>query len=356
MATPRWISGTNAFIPEATGVAIAYVRDPARFKLNQYVELVRAPKPVALYAFLDPDAPTRVVSSEEFDWPDGQPRPKPQATLGNFKWEEVRMFRKDFGYTIGEQAVETAEGWNPKAFFNAIILSLAMTEATFRVTTLLETTSAWGANTASANTLNGGAGTWDGASDDEASVKFLAIKKSLNAAVRKVLLATNGAVQRSDLRLQISPDLADIISETAELHHYLSQSPHALAQVKGDAPNVNAPWSIPETLYGLPVVVEDASRVKVRPAADGTAATLETEKVFIRDKKKALILSRIGGLDGNYGSPSFSTVQRHYYKYEMAIESKHDTDNKLYESHVVDQFKEVLVAPQSGFLITACAA
>lgn len=357
MATPRYASSTNIFIPEATGMAVAFVRDKTKFKVNNYWQLVTAPTPVVRYAFLDPDEPTRVVTDAEYDWPYGQPRPKPQANLGNFKWEEVRVFRRDYGYTLPEEVVNTGGlGWNPKAFHNAIVLTKAMTNATQRAITLLENTSNWGANTAAANTLNGGAGDWRGASDDETSVKFLAIKKSINAAVRKILLATNSSVTKEDLVLVMSPELADIVSETAEFHHYLANSPHALAQVKGDAPNVNAPWNLPERLYGVKVVVEDATRVNIRPAAAGTVATLETEKVFIKSKTSAVIVSRPGGIDGQYGSPSFSTLQRYVHKYDMAVEAQADSWNKLYESHVVDAFKEVLAAPQSGFLITSCAA
>lgn len=357
MATPRFASGSNVFIPQATGQAIAYVRDQSMFKVNQYVQIINSPKPVGVYAFLDPDAPVRVVSDAEFDWARGQPRPKPQANLGNFKWEEFRTFRRNYGYTIDEEIVDNADGWNPKAFFNAIMISLAMTNLTQRVTTLLEATANWSGNTATASNLNSGRGKWHTASNDESSANFLAIKKSLNTAVRRILLATNGMVQRKDLKLQISPDLADAISETSEIHTYLEKSPHALAQVKGEAPNVNADWSLPEKLYGLPLVIEDASKVNIRANADGTVATVETQKVFIRDKTKAVILSRQGGLDGQYGSPSFSTVQRYFHQYEMSIEAfrgEQERKDKIYESHVVDDYKEVLAAPQAGYLITEC--
>lgn len=352
MVTPRFPSPSSAFIPQATGQAIAYVRDPSRFKVNQYVQIVLAPKPTVLYAVLDPDAPVRMVTDQEYNWAPGQPRPKPQGNIGNFQWVEVRVNRRDYGYTVDEQLVETAEGWNPRAFFNAIILSLAMTNLSKRVTDLMETSANWGANTASASTLNGGAGSWEGASNDESSAKFLAIKKSLNKAVRNIMLATNGLVQRKDLKLVIAPDTASMMGETAEIHTYLEKSPFAMAQVRGDEPGDNTQYQMPDAVYGIPVVVEDASRVNVRYSADGTAAVLDTEKVFIKDKTKAHLVSRVGGLDGQYGAPSFSTLQRYYYKYEMAVESFHETKDKLYESHVVDQYKEVLAAPQSGHQIT----
>src|SRR5688572_4407882 len=110
MATPRFPSATNVFIPEATGQAIAYVRDKDRFKVNQYVQLVKAPKPVVLYAFLDPDAPVRVVSDAEFDWPWDQKRPQPQANIGNWKWEEVRVYRRSYGWMAGQQTLSNAKG------------------------------------------------------------------------------------------------------------------------------------------------------------------------------------------------------------------------------------------------------
>lgn len=356
MATPRYPSATNTFVPAATGQAIAYIRDKARFKYNEYCQIIRAPKPVVLYAFLDPDEPSRVVTDQEFDWPSGQKRPLPQSNIGNFKWEEVRMFRRAYGYQLDEEVVNTAEGWNPKAFHNAIILNKAATNLTQRIVTLLENASNWGGNTATATSLNGGAGFWSAGSNDESSAGFLAIKKSLNKAVRLVMLATNGAVTRADLKLVISPELADAMSETSELHTFVEKSPYALAQIKGDAPNVNMPYMLPENIYGVPLVVEDTTRVNIRENADGTVATLETQKVFVKNRTSAVLVSRVGGVDGNYGSPSFSTLQRYYYKYEMAVEARHDAWNKVYESYVVDQFKEVLAAPQSGFLITGCMA
>lgn len=358
MATPRFASATNVFIPQATGQVIAYVRDKSRFKVNQYWQTVRSTaedssgKPVCLYAFLDPDEPIRVVTEQEYRWPFGQPRPASDQNLGNFKWEEVRMERSWFGYQMDELIDTNADNWNPKAFFNAIQATKAMTTATWRCIQLLETAANWGANTASAASLSGVSGRWDLASDDENSPHFLAIKKTVDAARVRVNLATNGISQPNDQMLIISPELAQAMANTAEIHKYLAGSPFALAQVKGDAPNQNQIWGLPETLYGMKVIVEDASRVSVRQNAAGTVATLLTEKAYIKSKTSAVICSRIGGLDGQAGSPSFSTLQRYYYKWDMAVEARKDEWNKLVEAGVVDCFKEVLAAPQSGYLIT----
>lgn len=358
MATPRFASATNVFIPQATGQVIAYVRDKSRFKINQYWQTVKSSKtdsggkPVCLYAFLDPDEPIRVVTEQDYRWPFGQKRPASDQNVGNFKWEEVRMERYWYGYQIDEEISNNADDWNPKAFFDQIQVTKAMTNATYRCITLLETAGNWGANTASAASLSGTAGRWDLASNDEGSPHFLAIKKTLDAARVRIVLATNGAAQPNDMMVVISPELAQAMANTAEIHSYLSQSPFALAQVKGNEPNQNQIWGLPEHLYGMKVVVEDASRVSVRPNAAGTVATLLTEKTFLKSKTSAVICSRIGGLDGHSGSPSFSTLQRYYHKWEMAIEAQKDQWNKLIEAGVVDCFKEVLAAPQSGYLIT----
>lgn len=352
MPTPAYISFSNAFIPEATGQAIAYVRDKSQFKLNEYVQLVNAPEPQVAYAVLDPDQPVRVVTDQEFAWPDGQPRPRPQNNTGNFVWNLVTVNRRNYGYMVGEQALSTAKGWNPKAFFNAQILNQAMTNVTQRFITLAETVANWGSNTADANTLNGGAGTWDKGSNDPASPNFLAIKKSTLTALKAVVLATNGMVKQNDLILVISPGLAEAAANTSEIHSYLEKQERAIKVLEGEEPNINASWGLPSKLYGFKLVIEDAVRVTERPNAAGTPAS--TNRVFVKSDKSAVICSRPGGLDGNYGSPSFSTFQRYFWKYEMAVESFQEAKDKLYECHVVDQFVEVLAAQRAGFLITNC--
>jgi hypothetical protein len=359
MATPRYASSTNVFIPQATGQAIAFVRDKSRFKINQYWQTVRSDKqegghPVCAYAFLDPDEPIRVVTDEEYDWPYGQKRPEPKGNIGNFKWELVRMFRRWYGYQVDQGVVDNAEGWNPKAFFDQIQVTKAMTNATKRCVDLIENSSNWGGNTATAAALSGITGCrWDLASNDDTNAQFLAIKKTLTEAVVRVNLSSNGMVQPSDMLLVISPDLALLMANTSEIHTYLEKSPFAKAQLRGDEPSQNGMWGLPDQLYGIKIVVEDASRVNVRPAADGTVATLKTQKLYVKNKTTAVLCSRPGSLDGSYGSPSFSTLQRYYHKWEMAIEARRDDWNKIQEAGVIDCFKEVLAAPQSGFLMTS---
>lgn len=350
-STPAYLSFSNGFIPEATGQAIAYVRNKNKFKLNNYIQIVKCPSPVAVYAVLDPDQPVRVVNDSLFAWPDGQPRPKPQNNTGNFVWNEVRVNRRDYGYVVGNQAINSAKGWNPKAFFNASILSQAMTNVTQRFMTLVENTANWGANTASANALNGGAGNWTTASSDPASPNYLAIQKSITQAILNIVRGTSGMVTVDELIGIISPGLALQMANTSEIHDYLAKQVGSLAVLEGKEPRMNEHYLLPEYLYGLKLCVEDAVRVTEQPNASMTPAT--TNRVFIKQDTSAAIVSRPGALDGEYGSPSFSTLQRYFYLYEMAIESFEEQKDKLWESHVVDQFVEIISSNRSGFLITS---
>jgi hypothetical protein len=345
-----YLSGTNGFIPAATGQAIAFVRDQSKFKLNQYVQMIRSPKPVVAYALLDFDEPVRVVNDANFDWPDGMPRPTNSNQMGNFRLVEVRCFRRNYGFTVGHQIIEATDVFNPKAFFNAMTLSKAMTNVTQRFVSLMETAANWGANTADANTLNNGAGTWDNASNDPSSPNYLAIKKSILTAMKNVILATNGMIQVDDLILIVSPGLAMAMSETSEIHDYMKSQEESIQVLEGKKPSVSAGWGLPTHLYGPKVVVEDSVRVTQYPYMAGTAAT--TNRIWTKSDTSAVICTRVGGIDGNYGSPSASTFQRYFYKYEMAVEAFDKPEDKLFQGNVVDQFQEILSSNRSGYLIT----
>jgi hypothetical protein len=333
------------------------VRDPKRFKLNQYVQLVKTEVPICLYAILDPDQPVRVPNLNYFRWAPGTYRPKNWNNTGNFIWQQVEVNRYSIGYTVDYQAVDAARGWNPKAFFNASILTQAMCLMTQRFVNLMTTAANWtsvtgGPQTADANVLNGGAGTWDQASDDPSSPHFLAIKKALNEAVKRIMLATNGMVQRRDLKLVLGPDLAYAMADTSEIHHYLSQQANSLKVLKGEEPDVTTDYGLPQPLYGLDVVVEDSPIVTEMPNSSGTPAT--TNRQFIYPYNMANLVTRVGGIEGNYGSPSATTLQRYYYKYDMAVETFDRPRHKLFETYVVDQYIEILAGLRSGYLVTNC--
>ncbi len=356
MATPRYLSPTNSFLPVATGQVIDYIRTPNEFAVSKYVQNIQAPAPVFLWAELDQDQPVRVVNEALFAFEDGDKAPTGHANLTSFKWVEGRAYRRAYPYTLGLQAVEIARkmgAFDPEIVEAKSVASQAMTIRTNRIVNMMETAANWGNNTADANVLNNGAGKWDTASNDPSDPGYLAITKAILAALLRINLGTNGRVKPKDMRLVVSPGLATSMANTGEIHDYVksqASSPKILSETLG---NVNQQWGLPEKIVGVDIVVEDAPIVIIPPNADGTkASTALSQRAYCKSDSSAVLVSQPGGLDAPYGAPSFSTVQCYFYEYEMSVESQTDTWNKLIEGRVVEQFKEILAAAPSGFLIT----
>jgi hypothetical protein len=358
---PRRKASNKVFsvIPEASGQAIAFVRQPKRFKLNQYVQLVKCDLPIVAFAVLDPDLPVRVPNIDYFRWAPGTYRPAMWNNTGSFIWITVEMERYSPGFTVDYQAIDTARGWNPQAFFNASLLSQAMCLMTQRFANLANNTANWitnqttgTGNFADANVLNNGAGTWDQASSDPSSPHFNAIKKSILQAIINIQLGTNGQMMVQDMKLVLGPLLAAAIANTSEISNQLARQEKVQKTLEGIDPSISVNYGIPNPLYGLEVVIEDSPIVTELPNTTSTPAT--SNRNFIWPATNAMICSRIGGIDGNYGSPTATTLQRYFYKYDMAVEAFDRPLHKLFESYVVDQYKEVLAAPRSGYLVTSC--
>ncbi len=358
MPTPAFPSATNLFSAQATGQVISYLRTPGKFKLMDYAQIVKSTRtggdgwPVCLFTVIDPDAPVRVVTDQEYAFEDGDDAPEGAGLLANFNTVEVRMFRRAYPYRIGEQAASAADFFQPLTLYRQIALMLAMTNKTARVWTLLDTASNWGSHTADANVLNGGRGKWSQASATEGSPFYLAIQRSIVSALLAINLDTNSTVQPEDLKLVISPILAEAAANSGEMRDYLKGSPFSKAVQEGKENGRNSRWGLPSCYCGVDIVVEDAGRVTDRPNMAGTTAT--TGRNYIKDPNKACLISRIGGLDGMEGSPNFSTLQIYYYKYELTVEERMDSWNKRHDGRVIDQFREVLTSSRSGYLITNC--
>jgi hypothetical protein len=357
VGTARWLSQTDGIIPEATGQAISYIRRPDKFKVNRYTQLIESPGTVGYYYYIDRDTPARVVADADFAlWVDGSERPIQNDNGLTFAIANFTTNRRNYATMLGNQAIDMgSKGWNVKAHLEGTLLQQCMTNRTNRIIGQLETVGNWGANTADANTLNSGAGTWVTASDQPASSNYNAIKKSILAALNKITLATNATVQPDDLVLVVSPGLAQVMSSSAEIHNYVRNGPFSLSRLEDKGLYGNDRWGLPTTLYGLELVVEDTVRVTDRAAVGGgILGSASTNRVYAKGDTSAVIVSRKGGIDGNYGAPSFSTIQYYWYEYLLAVYTFADAKNQRTEFHVSEQAIEILAAPETGFFITTC--
>lgn len=349
--TLRAASAYNGFLPSATGQVISHIRDVKKFKVSKYAQYIESPATIGVYYRVDRNFPVRVVTDADFVWADGADRPVQHWNQTRWELVEFAVKRRNYGFTVGHMAIDSAKrgGLDIVGVESGATASQAMVNRTNRVITLLETTSNWGSNTKTANELNEGAGNWLNASDDPTSPNYNAIKKTLLGAALEINVKTNGAVTPDMMNLVISPELASGMANTPEVHNYLKFGPFSKAQLEEN--NANALWGLPPSLYGFELIVEDAVRVSSRPGASDTYTTDGT-RAYVKSPDSALLVSRVGGIDGIYGSKNFSTVQLYWYEYEMAVEVFDDPENKRLNGNVVDCFAEILAAPESGYLIT----
>lgn len=347
--TLRYLSAYNGFLPKETGEVVAFIRKPDEFALNKYVQIVQTDATVGVYLKMGLDEPVRSVNRDLAAWEDGDERPRGEVNKHRFQFAEFSTKRRDYPWVLGYKSIAQAS-WRPKVVHMDDAISQCMTERTSRVITKLEATSNWGSNYEAANTLNSGAGTWATASDDPSSPNYNAIYKTLLAAAQTIHKGTNGKVRPKDLRCVISPGLAIAMAQSAEMTNYLRQGPAALQVLKVGMSDQEELWTLPQRYKGFEFVVEDAVIVGEWAAASGTEAT--TNRTYIKSDTSAVLVSRPGGLDADYGTKSYSTIQVYHYGALMEVEAFDDPENRRVKGHVTEDVAEVMPCTQAGFLIT----
>lgn len=370
MANPtlRYLSGSDGFLPGPTGQVIAYVRRESEFPLNKYVQYVPTEYPYGVYAVLGRDQFVRVPNDERWAWEDGDARPEGEWNKIPFVWADFRTYRRTYPWSIGYKSLQTTTkygSWMPKPAHMAMAISQAMTNRTNRVAKLLQTSSNWpSTNTGTANSINGGAGMWSTASDDPTSPNYLAIYKTLVGAAQNINLLTNGKVNPTDLLTIVSPGLAKTMSETGEIVNYCRESPAAREILeKGYDPQYTL-WGLPTTYKGFKFIVENTPYVNINPNVGTMSATAATQipeaalgtsgRQYAWQDSTAAMVSRIGGIDGDAGTPSFSTVQLYHYRGLLEVEARDDTWNRRVDGSVTEDYKEVIAAAFAGYNITSC--
>lgn len=334
-------SGTNTFVPTMVqdNLIVGYARNIDDYALNRYIQIIPTPKSQAYYLFIDGAAAVRLANSDLRDvvWPDGSRRPAGDNNVAEFEFEPVATTRRSYEFTVGQRGVDQAQ-WDVVKVNSGFQANRAMVARTMAVQTALANAN-WGTNTDTATSLGGG---FVGSGTPTTPY----FKKIIDKAVQAIRSATFGAVQRKDLICLMAPKVAETISESQEVHTYLKESPFALAQVRGDAPGQNTNFGLPNKLYQIPVIVDDAYRVSSK-RKPGTAAT----SAAVVDENTIYFLSRPGGLEMAYGGVSFSTVQL-FEKEAMSVEMFTDAKHRLVEGYVTDDFGCYVVAPASGYKVT----
>ncbi|MAI41373.1 MAG: hypothetical protein CMP95_02830 [Gammaproteobacteria bacterium] len=332
--------GNNTFVKDldASGRLITeFSRNPDEFALNSYIQLSNVNKSAGYYLKITPEEAARVLNANlaEFVWPDGAPRPSRNNGTETFTFAGYETQRYDYDFTIGRKASEQAD-WNIIESHSRIKAQQAMTARTLSVHGLLQDNGSWATgHSIDVTTIPGNTGNWDQSTSARQD-----IKRSLAYAVEKVMLATLSVVRRKDLQLVLSPDAAHSMSESQEIVEHIKSSPDAYSQVVGEAGKWGE-YQLPDRLYGIDIVVEDAVRVSSQ-----RGATLASS--FICDNDEAYLLARPGSLVAESGGPSFSTIHL-FLAEDMTVWTNDNEDDRRTEGHVVDDFDVVGTAPASGF-------
>jgi hypothetical protein len=357
--TLRYVGQYSGYLPKETGQVVAFVRKKDQFTLNEYVQWVSAPTPLGLYKRYDRDGFVRLVSGDRQAWEDGNRRPVRGENKLREEWDDFRCQRKSFDWTLGYLALENTKNFELKPAHMAMATSQAVTELTDRTMTLLQAPANWPTtNTADANTLNGGRGKWSAASDDPADdAHYNAIFLTLTAAADTINLYTNGRVMPGDLRVILSPTAARKIAATPEITNYCRESPAAKEILEKGLDSQYSTWGLPKSYKGFQFCVEAAPKVSEYPTASAVGLTgvgeATTNRTRMKNDTTAIIVSRPGGLDGEFGTPSFSTVQLFHHGSQVEVEAFDKPEDRLVDGHVTTHVAVELAAGFSGFLITS---
>jgi hypothetical protein len=344
MATgPGFPSGTNTYVPsfDSSGrLTIGFSRNPKRFALPRYVQYVTTPKDIGYYLNLTAEEAARVAAVEDFIWPDGADAPNGADGTESFNYQKFSTQRYAYPFVLGRKAVQQAD-WGIVEQHSQIHAAKLMTARTIRLLTVATTTGNWAtSHTATATALSGGQ--WDLGTSTAPY-----IKKSLDKMLIQIVQDTLGVVQQQDLILVINPNMARLMAEAPEIHDYMKGS-YAVKEELTEGLGPNNRFGLPSQIYGYNIVVDDTVKVTTRKG-------ITTSRSFAMPDQTALLVSRVGGIEGTFGAPSFSTLTMFMFE-EMTLESFDDQKNRRVEARVVEDAAEVLTAGASGFLLTTCTS
>lgn len=340
-------SGSNTFVPshDATNrLRIDFSRDPKKFALNRYCQIVLVKEVYGYYLKMTIEEAARIsTDGAEYAWPDGAVAPTGQEGTESFEYLAFRCIRYAYPFVLGKLSTDQAS-WDIMGSHTAIHRQKAMTNRTNQVITAMTTSGNYdSSHVSTAAGISGNTGTWAASTTARSD-----IKRSLNYAANLIMKDTNGAVSPEDLKLVISPDLAAAMAVSQEVVDYIKGSPDAKAALRGEMASRNRYFGLPDSMYGFDIEVEHTVRVSTPKGAT-------TSRSYVMASDKAVMVSRPGGLVGEYGSPSFSTMTLFVYSDEdMAVYTKNDADNKRNLGRIEDNFASVVTAPVAGFLFTSC--
>lgn len=327
------------------GLLIAYVRNPAKFPINKYINVRKVDKMIGYYTKFQNQDQARVLNSpSNYEWVDGSDAPTIQDGNDPFEFKAWNAHRYAYTKQLGYLGVGQAQ-WdliNQAATFSVM---KGMTNRSYRVAKTISTSG----NYLAANVFNASSGSSGGATWGNATSTTPAIRKSVMNAAIAIQKATNAAVEFNDLYLVMNPDTALVVATSQEFIDFLKQNPTSIQLWQGDEQFLK--YNIPTRLFGLNVVVDDTVYNSSQPSA---TVSESASPAYTFPDNTAVLLCKQNAVQSGIGS-SFATMEVFAYQdFETFIYA--DSENQRYNLQVVENVDDsFLWAPESGALINTNA-
>lgn len=339
-------SGTNPFVPrfDAKGsgkLIVSYSRNPKDFAVNKLVTITPRTELSGYYARFDPSVLSRVNDLNSTVWADGQPAPTGDQNKQRFAFVPYAMQRRAEPFYVGYQERDQAV-WDVDAQGQDVLGQRMMSWRALEFYQLIQNANNYlASNTSTATALSGGL--WSAATGSNPYIKI-----GLRKIVNQIVKITNAAVSRKDLTLLLSPDVAGALAETQEIREYLARSVFALKEIRGNEPDQNENWGLPDRLYGINVVVD--------PTIQNAAFRDQDPSYnFMTGANEAIILCRPGDLvnTGQFATAFSSVHMFSYTKEEMLMETFDEFWNKRVRHMVTDTRAFQVVSPETLYRVTS---
>ena len=337
-----------------TELVVSYATDWKKWPVNKLATKTPTNYLSGYYPFLRPEALARDSASL---WVDGQERPRGTHNEQDFKMVPFQCYRVAKSAPLGWQTREQAV-WPIETTQLATLGSQMMTRRAIgfyqtamnvnnHLSSHVKTATAW-------SNIGGTGGFWSAG-----TTANRIIDRTLKQMANAIRLSTINAAMYRDLALVITPPIAIAMSTNAEIADYLARSQWALAQIRGDAPNQNYDWGLPDKLYGLKLIIDGTLQTtSPRLTVPGTFTDIPGGAVNSSDTAAdncALVLALPGDLDANTGqvTSQFSSIHMFVYRGEEMVtqtfsEQMHERDLLT----VKETYGFSMVSPESCALAT----
>jgi len=352
---PGYPGPYDVFIPTdiSNRVRIGFSRAPNKFHFPKYWQYVETPTMVAYYLKITTQEAARVVNVQDFVWPDGQPDRTEEDGTESFNFIPFATQRYRYGARLGDLTASQAV-WPIVEQHAGIKASQLMTNRTIRGCNAATTASTWQVATNADNTANlvadhtatAAAMPGVGGFLDQGTATSPFIKLALGYIADLINQDTIGVIDSDpdQFFVIVNPGGARLMASSPEIHQYIESSVWAMDEIRQGA-HPNGKYGLPSKLYGFTLLVENTVQVN-----NQKLGTLVRSYPF--PNQTLLVASRVGGLDGIYGAPSFSTLTMFWFQNELTVETKKDNWDRLTYIRTVENTYEAVTCTASGYLVT----